>query len=79
MCFPPFLNTFGVPRGAEVVLILWLFQPLTLTGLLTRLAAFLFSAVFLAAAVSRVGREKSVTILANAGGWSPCYLVTQYR
>ncbi len=66
MSLSPLLNALGVLGTAEVILILWLFQPLTLTGPLAGLAAFVLRAVLLAIGVSRVGREKSVAILALA-------------
>lgn len=66
MCLSPPLDTPGILGTAEVILILRLFQPLTLTGSLAGLAALVFRAVLLAIGVSRVRREKGVAILALA-------------
>jgi hypothetical protein len=66
MRFSPLLDALGVFGATKIILILWLFKPLTLTGLFACLAIFFLSAVLLAIGVPGIGKKKSVAILALA-------------
>jgi hypothetical protein len=66
MGFSPLLDTPGVIGASEIIPVLWLIQPLTLTGLFAGLATLFFGAVSLPVYVSGIRKKNRVTILALA-------------